>query len=321
MSLILLLFLWLGQSQQRPAESQAPANAQQHGSPSVSSPSPSQDAGQAGNQSQQRQDNATRWSDPIVLLQLLLFVAVAVQAGIYVWQAILMRRTLGVLGKQAKSFKDQAVTMQKQFELETANMVIQREAMASQLKAMQEQAKIMDKTLVFGTRAYVGIEKLVADYRARKIHLYIKNVGKVPANSIQVMLELRVQILRTLLPLTQPPTGWGAVGYDPDCWGMTVPFLHAYGKRTKLFPGQTLDVITFIEPYHLSRSEIMLVEQGEGVRIRIRGEVRYSDGFHKDKVTHYDFWYLGGEWVPQQLDDPVGQYSDQYKPDSDYEPS
>lgn len=257
-------------------------------------------------------------------IALALLIVAAAQACVYWSQRGIMRAQSQTMvdglrrtDRMIDKMQDQLDAINKQ----EGHLATQAEAAKTQAEVMARQTTIMDKTLVYGTRAYVGIKDLVADYRARRIHLYIENVGRVPANNIQVTLELRVQILRNLLPLTQPPTGWGAIGYDPDCWGITIPFLHAYGKRTKLFPRQPLDIVTFIEPYHLSRSEIMLVEQGEGVRVRIRGEVRYSDGFHKDKVTHYDFRYLGGEWVPQQIDDPVGQYSDQYKPDTDYEPS
>jgi hypothetical protein len=152
---LLMLCLWFGQGQQSPAKSQTPANAQQQPAQGEPSAIPQQNAGKAGNEGQQSYNNAARWSDPVILLQLLLFFAVAVQAGIYVWQAVLMRRTLRVLDGQAKTFEKQAYTMQKQFELaalgltqqtdahnvEMANMEFQAKTMAEQLKVMREQGE------------------------------------------------------------------------------------------------------------------------------------------------------------------------------------
>jgi hypothetical protein len=324
MILLLALCFWFGQSQQSPAKSQTPASAQQQAAQNEPSAIPQQDTRQSRDEGQQRQANAAHWSDPMAILTIFLVIGVFVTAAIYYKQLKKMEEAVRVAAKQGETMEGQLTAMQDQLDAinkQEGHLATQAAAAKTQSEVMARQTTIMDKTLVFGTRAYVGVKKLGADYRGRKIHLIIENVGRVPANNIQIMLEFRVQILRTLLPLTQPPTGWHAKGYDPDCWGKTIPFLHAYGKRTKLFPGQPLDVITFIEPYHLARSEIMLVELGEGVRVRIRGEIRYSDGFHRDKVTHYDFRYLGGEWIPQQLDDPRGLYGDQYKPDTDYEPS
>ena len=117
MIILLLLCVWFVQGQQPAAESQSPASKQEQTAQSIPSAIPSQSAGQPRNDGQQNQSNAEEWSDPIVWLQLFLFLAVAVQAGIYVWQAVLMRRTLRILEGQAETFEGQAATMQKQFKL------------------------------------------------------------------------------------------------------------------------------------------------------------------------------------------------------------
>jgi hypothetical protein len=102
--LIVILCLWLIQGQQSPAKGEAPANAQQQTSPSVSSRAPGRESRQAGNSGEQNQNNTAKLSDPLIVLQFLLFVAVLAQAAIYVWQAILMRRTLGDTIKAQRAY-------------------------------------------------------------------------------------------------------------------------------------------------------------------------------------------------------------------------
>src|SRR5260370_32279619 len=109
--LLLLLCLWFGQGKKRPAKSETPANTQQHAVQNEASPIPQQNAGQTGNKGQQSQSDSARWSNPIVLLQLFLFFAVCVQAGVYVWQAVLMRKTLAFIKNQTTAMVLQAQAM------------------------------------------------------------------------------------------------------------------------------------------------------------------------------------------------------------------
>jgi hypothetical protein len=186
MPLLLLLCLWFGQSQQSPAKSETPAKTQQQTTQNEPSAIPQQNAGQSRDEGKQRQDNAAHWSDPLILLQLLLFFAVAVQAGIYVWQAVLMRRTLKILDGQAKTFVLQAATMEKQFELEMADMQIQRKAAGFQLTAMRDQVEMAKGQLV----AMQSQER--AQFKSLEIMQgqldAVKNQSQLTAKQIELMV-------------------------------------------------------------------------------------------------------------------------------------
>jgi hypothetical protein len=91
---LLIPCLWLGDGQNSAAASQNRANTEQQPAQSEPSLIPKQNAGQAGYERQGNQSYASKWSEPIVLLTILLFGGVSIQAVIYVWQAVLMRKTL-----------------------------------------------------------------------------------------------------------------------------------------------------------------------------------------------------------------------------------
>src|SRR5258708_5484440 len=114
MTLIFLVCFWFGQDQANVTQNQSTANPQQQATPNQSPVGQEGHAGQIRNERQQDQNNAAYWSDPLVVLQLLLFVAVVAQAGIYGWQLSVMRRTLAVLTRQADAQEEQTGAMQGQ---------------------------------------------------------------------------------------------------------------------------------------------------------------------------------------------------------------
>ncbi len=321
MLLLLLLCFWFGQGQQSRAKSETPANTQQQSAQNEASPIPQQNAGQSGNQAQQSQSNSAHWSDPIVLLQLLLFFAVAVQAGIYGWQLWVMRRTLREITRQADALDNQVSAAQGQL---TA-MQGQLSAIERQESVMKNQARTMDAALVLGTRAYVGAHKPRLERETRRIFFYIGNVGKVPAKDIMVVYELRVAIPRQFVKDRQPRKFWGTMAQDPEHWTLRVPFMNSFGERTKLFPGLQIELMIGLgageQPY-IGDAEYTLIMQGHA-ETEIRGEIKYSDGFHSGKISDFAFRYfaLDDIWIPQTIDKSFEVQPDPEKPDRDYNPS
>ena len=265
-------------------------------------------------------------------LTLALLLVAVVQACVY-WsqrkvmkrQGEAMKRSL-LIGEQQRDFLHlQSGTMRHQLD----EMIGQKRAMENSLNVMKDQAKTMDKSLVFGSRAYLG-GKPRLDLMDNKCHLFfnVENFGRVPAKNIEVIIELEIatpyQFVPHLKPEPQPPKMFGKwLRYEPepDNHITRIPFLFAHG-RTKLFPTpDVLPVMIRLEENGYIVPFINLIKAGHS-RVVIRGRIQYSDGFHKDKLTEFAFrYYLKNDiWIPQSID-TVTQYGTPEEPASDYQPS
>jgi len=179
MTLLLLLCVWFGQSQASPAKSDTPANAQHQSAPSVPSPTLSENTRQTGNESRQDQNNYAHWSDPLVILQLLLFVAVLIQAGIYWKQLRTMRSTVALLNRQTD--------------------IAERSAKASETsaKAAKQSAKVAEEALRIGERPALGVTNVtLTTFNPNEVpiaKLEIKNTGRVPARCTSVHTTMNIR--------------------------------------------------------------------------------------------------------------------------------
>ena len=87
MFLLLLLCLWLGQGQVSATQNQSAANAQQQATQNPTIGVEQVKPGKAGNGAEDNQSNASKWFEPLVVLNFLLLVAILVQAAIY-WKQL-----------------------------------------------------------------------------------------------------------------------------------------------------------------------------------------------------------------------------------------
>ncbi len=195
---LLVLCFALIQGQNGASENQKPTPGEKQPAKAESTIVPEENAVKAGNSANNNQANTAHWSDPIVLLQLLLFIAVLAQAGVYVWQAILMRRTLAMLKRQADSLDKagetevkQLAAMQDQIDI-TRESVKQSErallASESQAETAKQSVEIAKETFYIGERPYFGIthfslelgRHVNGDYAPRLV-IHFQNGGKTPA--------------------------------------------------------------------------------------------------------------------------------------------
>ncbi len=234
---------------------------------------------------------------------------------------------------QIHNLSDQSDVMEASYELSKQSirqneqtvkaMQGQLAAMERQEQSMRDQAKLMDRSLVLGTRAYLGIHSVNLDIASKRLFLHLENVGRVPAKNIKVVTEILAEVPETKYRAlcTQPPQtlDWGQ--REGERW-LQIPFLNHLG-RTKLFPGN-LRVPIMIRldnsPY-FSDQQFSLITGGYA-KFTMRGLITYSDGFHSGKRTEFAFRYFGKNnlWVPEAIEGPQMQ-TDSEKPDSDYNPN
>jgi len=240
MFLLVLLCLWFGQSQQSPAKSETPANAQQQAAQSEPSAIPQQNAGQAGNNGQDNQSNSAHWSDPLVILQLLILVAIAIQAGIYGWQLRVMKAGLSETRHLVEHNKQAVEAMQGQLV-----------AMERQADHAGTQAEVMRETLSETRRIFDLTERPVIVVESANIYnlgpniplsptIVITNKGRTPAQNISVTLQIAAQAGFAY------PFGFG----DDKRWARPnfISFL-AVGDRM-LLQGAPADAITIDQDFY-----------------------------------------------------------------------
>jgi hypothetical protein len=199
----LLFCLWFGQSQQRAGESQRPAHTQQHAAQNEPGGVPSPHAGQTGDGRQQNQSDASKWSEPLTFLTLLLVVGNFVIAGIYVYQLRYMRKTVAIVGVQGDMMRWQFDAMKEQAGLmrdsltETKSMVKQNERIVAaseiQAKAAEQNAAAVKESFYISERPYVFITdaKLVSPLSSGKYpgtFLRMVNTGKTPALNLKFLV-------------------------------------------------------------------------------------------------------------------------------------
>jgi hypothetical protein len=252
-------------------------------------------------------------------LNLLILFAIAVQAYIYSGQWQSMKDSLERTDRVIDKMEDQLKAVDDQAEI------------------MRKQAETMDQSLVFGTRAYVGVHSIVFNPHKKRILLQIENIGRVPAKDIEVIIELMIHIPDHLMPPPAPDgtrRGWElkpsreqvVANVDPaifDYWELRIPWLNPFG-RTKLFPGSLKlgVVIRLDEIFYITPAQYQSITAGNA-KMFVRGMIRYSDGFHSGKRTEFAFrYYLKDDlWIaiPETGFDLF--QSEPEKPDKDYNPN
>lgn len=176
--LLILLCFWLGQGQASAGQDQRAANTQRQPSQSPSPVVERAKIGQAGNGGRDYQENASKWFEPLVVLNFLLLVAILVQAAIYWKQLGVMRKDYNILERHARTFEGQAATMQGQLNV-----------MRDQVAAMQDSRAENREMFYSGQRAYIGIKQVTLnDFAAGRIpmiYLALQNAGNTPAWTIE----------------------------------------------------------------------------------------------------------------------------------------
>jgi hypothetical protein len=177
MFLLLLFCFWFGQGQVSPTQNQSATNANQQSSPQQSPIIERGKTGETGESSQKDQAYATRWLEPLVVLNLALFAAVLIQAGIYWKQLREMRKTLAVLDRQAKTQETQSETMQGQLDAMERQEGVMRDSLAETRKSMRyAQSAYITVKAIDATKFSVG-EKI-------EVTVIYSNSGNTPAYNV-----------------------------------------------------------------------------------------------------------------------------------------
>lgn len=140
-----LVCLWFGQSQRSAAEGQPAGNTQQETTTQEAGGIPPLNAEQSARTGQENQSNASKWSDPMVLLTLALVISVSITNAIYWGQLRKMRQTVGLVATQGEMMQGQLGAMEKQESVmsdslaETRKIVDQNERA---VKAAEENVKL-----------------------------------------------------------------------------------------------------------------------------------------------------------------------------------
>lgn len=127
-------------------------------------------------------------------------------------------------------------------------------AMQDALGHARKQTEIAEMAFVLGTRACVCVHSVVIDTDTSRMFVRIENLGKVPADSIEL---------------------WGFLDLSETWEPKIVPINRQYDV---LFPG-TMKINTRIALHdHFSVEQIATIMSGAG-KLMFRGTVRYSDAF------------------------------------------
>jgi hypothetical protein len=241
-------------------------------------------------------------------------------------QTRVMKEQLEAINKQEGHLSIQADAAKEAADMAKGQLVAmqhQEQAQFQQLDAIKAQAKTMDRSLVLGTRAYVGIQSVGLDVSNKRLFLHIENVGAVPAKDIMVVTEVRAEVPETKYESVcrhmDRARGYADWGVKNDNRWLQIPYLNRLG-RTKLFPGNLRIpvMIRFDDSPYFSDEQFSLITGGYA-KFSINGVITYSDGFHSGKKTEFAFRYFSANtlWVPEIVDFHEMQI-DPEKPDSDY---
>lgn len=228
-------------------------------------------------------------------LSLFVLLAIGVQAYIYRRQWEVMERQLGQTDQIINKMQGQWDAMQEQSGL-------MRDALVETRKGVE----IAERSLILGTRAYVGINSIRVDLiKTKRVHVKLGNTGKLPAEDVKIFVEM----LAMIYPKWEVPNEVRSFTRRT--------FSFDYG-RTKLFPvAFTIDFGISLDHYLRDR-ELTLISKQEGVLI-IRGYAEYGDGFEAGQQSHFALRYVANDdmWTPypiDKVDNPLDQWiADQTK--------
>ncbi|MDX6528124.1 MAG: hypothetical protein QOH41_414 [Blastocatellia bacterium] len=245
--------------------------------------------GEAGNNGQSDQANTAHWSDPLVVLNLALFVAVLIQATIYWKQLREMRSTLAVLTRQASAQEKQTGTMQEELDAIKGQEAVMRDqlvVMKAQGEAQFDIAEISTKaakeSAIYAQRAYVSITSgsvQVAPNGDVLFSLRIENTGNTFARQVKILSIVDV--------VRKPPT-----------IDQTLPDLPNWATMGLIGPRSFITKLATTRQA-LTREESELVERRER-KLCCWGVIEYVDMFGERRTTKFCFQDspLGGQFGP-----------------------
>ncbi len=218
------------------------------------------------------------------LLVLLLILTFALPAGriLFFTGSLLSLVTLVVIAMQSMIYSGQWKAM--------VDTVDRSDKM---LEAMKRQEKITADALVISNRASVGVHSIEWDKQAKIIFVRIENIGLVPAEQINLMVEIIAFLNLSDVDLR--------LGPDKVRGFVRLPLVEQDYGSTKLFKGAMPITRHFKVEGNLLPKEISLIEAGRGNLI-VHGRISYQDGFTGQlrQETQFLFYYNpeGNFWTP-----------------------
>lgn len=184
----------------------------------------------------------------------LLFLAAAIQAGLFVWQLRLIRDSAKDAMSAAKAATESA------------------QASKIQAEVAQETLKTMQDTAERQLRAYVLVEarriKQFDTANPTVVELCIKNVGQTPAYEIQISAGVQV------LPVNIP----AGTNFNASFQGnISITTVH---PNNELFTDARSST-------PLSSAEISQIKNGTQNRLYVAGTLKYRDAFKKQRATEF----------------------------------
>lgn len=197
---------------------------------------------------------------------------------------------LAVLGATAYFLPN--MTERMKFFTESALAWLVFVVVAVQAYIYKQQAKIMGDALVIGHMAYVSIHSIESDMKTgAPIAIRIENVGKVPAEEIEVHIELACVVKPKIMNTPTPPR--------PQWYTRTQHF-----GRMKLFCGN-FKIPMLIGANNMFFSEELDLIVKNCVAVVIRGRIGWQDGFQQRRQeVEFAFFYAHNahtakdEWLP-----------------------
>jgi len=163
-------------------------------------------------------------------------------------------------------------------------------AMRRSLTQAREQTKIAGDTLRISTQAYVCVRDIKLDLVKDRIFIEVENLGRVPADSVEIHVWLRLEIL--------PELGLKNATHQE---------VFTFGRKTALFSGNLPINIRIPHAKWLSPDHVGYVKSGVALLIA-EGLITFYDGFlpPEPKKTHFAFAYRLGDkkWLPQRILSP-----------------
>ncbi|MCP1844036.1 hypothetical protein J2R78_007003 [Bradyrhizobium sp. USDA 4538] len=227
--------------------------------------SPKEGTPEAERQEEERREKASNERGLVLatwilaLVTGLLFLAAAIQAGLFVWQ----------LGYMREGMKD--ATLAASAAKESADAAKLQAAVASgTLQTMQDTAERQ-------LRAYVGVDNASikqVETGSPEVAVYIKNFGQTPAHDVKMWIHMWIERHPLRVKLPEPP---------PDLPTSTAV----------LYPGS--EVIFYankIPP--VPAPAIPALGTAEGT-VYVYGAIRYRDVFGRHRTTKYRLMHGGRE--------------------------
>jgi hypothetical protein len=191
----------------------------------------------------------------------------------------------------------------------------QRNLMRKQWLAMERQERITRDALIISNRASVGIHSIEYDRAKRLITVKIENIGLVPAEKIDLFLEVIVYIPFKYVDIPKTPTSTRRllkyrVAIKP------------FGS-TQLRRGNLPITCAFPLWNRLREKESDLINEGRA-NLAVHGHISYEAGFIGEPRQHTNFWFFyvarGDYWVnedPEIWREILGGTADNEREDSE----